>query len=152
MDGGTSRRVRGPDGETLVTRSASLIVARLGRENADRLSSIVGGTRLHVPGNLANAGRLKRLLGDDLAVLVVLHFGDSRLSVPLTNDGPGGARTRVDLRRIKRLANRGWSSARIARELKCSERTVDAKRALLRSRARTNVTTIGDDGVPTHDE
>jgi len=120
-----------------------VIAERLGDDAAARLSAIVGGTRLHVPGQLVNADRLKRLLGDDLAVLVVLHFGDSRLYVPVPDPA---ARGTVDPRKIKRLALRGWSSARIARELKCSERTVDAKRALFRSRSRPNDPQSGPNG------
>lgn len=117
-----------------MNREPNPIVARLGREDADRLSAIVGGIRLHVPGRLANAGRLKGLLGERLAILVVLHFGDSRISVPLANDGPGGSRRKVDIRKIKRLAALGWSSARIARKLGCTERTITAKRAVLRKK------------------
>jgi hypothetical protein len=117
-----------------VTERVSALVERLNRANAERLVAISGGTRLHVPGRLANAGRLTKLLGEDLAILVVLHFGDSRLAVPLTLDGPGGPRKPVDLRKLKRLVAKGWSSARIARELQCSERTIYAKRAALRSR------------------
>jgi len=117
-----------------VTSGGAVLVERLNRTNAERLVAIVGGTRLHVPGRLVNADRLRRLLGPDLAVLVVLHFGDSRLSVPRSLDGPGGRRTPIDLRHLKRLVAKGWSTARIARELQCAERTVHAKRAILRSR------------------
>lgn len=120
-------------------RRATIIVDRLGQHDAERLAAIVGGTRLHVPGDPRNRGRLASLLGDDLALLVIFHFGDSRFYVPTLAKTQG-----IDLRKLKRLANRGWSSARIARELKCSERTVDAKRAQFRSRARINVSMSDD--------
>jgi hypothetical protein len=120
-------------------RKPSVIVDRLGADDAARLSAIVGGTRLHVPGRLANADRLKRLLGEDLAIRVVLHFGDSRFYVPVAVRSPS-----VDLRKLKRLIAQNLSSARIARKLGCSERTVDAKRAQLRSRARTNAPKSGE--------
>lgn len=112
-----------------MNRPPSVIVERLGTENAARLSAIVGGTRLHVPGRLDNAGRLKRLLGDQLAILVVLHFGDSRLSVPMATPAPRGS---IDGRKIERLTRKGWSASRIARKLGCSVWTVYAKRANLR--------------------
>lgn len=120
------------------TRPPSVIVDRIGPEHAEQLSRIVGGTRLHVPGNLANASRLKALLGDDLAILVILHFGDSRLSVPLTTQGRGAQGRPVDIRKVKRLVSRGWSSSRIARHLGCSERSVEAKRAKLREPSTPN--------------
>lgn len=124
-----------------MSRTPAVIAERLGHEHAARLSEIAGGTRLHVPRDLDNATRLKALLGDELAVLVVLHFGDSRLYVPVaTRSGP------VDVRKIKKLAARGWSSARIARELRCSENTVDKKRAKLRTRSPLNHT------ATTHEE
>lgn len=116
-----------------MSRRPGIIVERLGADNAKRLSSIVGGTRLSVPGLLANADRLKRLVGDDLAVLLVLHFGDSRFYVPT-----GGPRAPVETAKVKRLSAKGHSSARIARALGCSERTVDAKLAKLRSRKPTH--------------
>lgn len=113
--------------------AASTIAERLGRDNAERLSSIVGGTRLHVPVDLTKSDRLRRLLGDDLAVLVILHFGDSRLSVPLTVHGRGAQGKPVDPRKVKRLVGKGWSSSRIARHLGCTERCIETKRAKLRS-------------------
>jgi hypothetical protein len=125
----------------MTTGRASIIADRLGAEHAARLSAIVGGTRLHVPGNLDNAGRLRRLLGDELATLVVLHFGDSRFYVPRAAPS-----AEVDLDLVEGLAALHWSSARIARKLGCSERVVDRKRAILRSRARSNHPRNGDDG------
>lgn len=107
----------------------SVIAARLGVENAERLASIAGGTRLHVPGILANAGRLKLRLGDDLAILVVLHFGDSRLYVPLSLTGRGATARKVDARTVLRLTRKGWSASRIARKIGCSDRTVHAIRS-----------------------
>jgi hypothetical protein len=129
-----------------VTTSGAVLVDRLGRDNAERLVAISGGRRLSVPSRLAGRAhaRLAALLGEDLAILVVLHFGDSRLSVPLSLDGPGGARTPLDARKIRRLAARGWTTARIARELNCSERAIHAKRAAYRLRTPSR-TREGDD-------
>lgn len=114
-----------------MTRRSHLIAERLGRDNAKRLSQLVGGTRLHVPSRIvppATGGRdgfkrLARLLGHDLAVLVVLHFGDSRLYVPR-----GSQSAPVDPRTVARLTRKGWSASRIARRLGCSDRTVHKHR------------------------
>lgn len=115
-----------------MTRKAAIIVDRLGPDNAARLSRIAGGTRLHVPsrveapstGGRDGFKRLERLLGYDLAVLVVLHFGDSRLYVPRADRSDP-----VDVKTVARLTRRGLSASKIAKKLKCSDRTVHAKRA-----------------------
>lgn len=120
-----------------MNQTPSTIERRLGRDNALRLIQIVGGTRLRVPGDPRNGGRLERTLGHDLAVLVILHFGDQLLSVPLSLDGLGAQGKPVDRRKVKRLTAKGWSAARIARHLGCSERTIYAKRAQLRSSTST---------------
>jgi hypothetical protein len=120
------------DGRGVISRPASELTARLGPENAAKLSAAAGGTKLWVPGNLANAGRLRGLLGDDLAVLLVLHFGGARVSVPLSTNGRGAQGKRVDPKRVKRLIGRGWSDDRIARHLGCSGKTVFNHRAKLR--------------------
>lgn len=112
-----------------MTNRRTLIVDRLGDVDAARLSEIVGGSRLHVPGQLKNAARLKRLLGDDLAIRVVLHFGDSRMYVPK----PQRANP-VDVKAVARLTNRGLNARDIAAKLGCCDRTVHAKRALARER------------------
>jgi DNA-binding NarL/FixJ family response regulator len=103
----------------------SVIVDRLGHENAQRLADVAGGTRLSVPAQLANGARLRLLLGNDLATLVILHFGGlGRVYVPTMKLSP-----KVDARTVRRLSKRGWSASRIARELGCSERTVHTHRA-----------------------
>jgi hypothetical protein len=121
---------------------ASVIVRRLGPEAAAKLSAIAGGTRLHVPsrvtppptGGRDGFKRLAKLLGHDLAVLVVLHFGDSRIYVPRSTPPKP-----VDAKAVARLTKRGWSAARIARKLNCSDRTVHAKRAQSSSDALGNL-------------
>lgn len=112
-----------------MTIRRTLIVARLGQDDADRLSQIAGGSRLHVPGQLRNADRLKRLLGDELAIRVVLHFGDSRMYVPKPRRSDP-----VDVKAVARLTNRGLNARAIADKLGCCDRTVHAKRALARER------------------
>jgi len=109
----------------------TMIADRLGADHAARLSAIVGGTRLYVPPVLTDAGRLKRTVGEPLAILLVLHFGGSRIKVP-TGTGAGGAQGAVDPKQVARLLRKGWSNSRIARKLRCSERTVERKRAVLR--------------------
>lgn len=108
----------------------NLLTMRLGAERAAQLAAILGGTRVRVPANLShpanNAGTLRARVGEDLFVLLVLHFGDSTIYVP--NGKPSRP---VDPRKAKRLVNRGWSTPRIARELGCSHRWVERFRAKL---------------------
>jgi hypothetical protein len=73
----------------VISRPASALVDRLGAENAARLSAVAGGTRLWVPSTLTDSDRLRKRLGDQLAVLMVLHFGGGRVSVPLGQGGRG---------------------------------------------------------------
>lgn len=114
-----------------MTKPPALIVQRLGAEKAAELSRIAGGTRLHVPSRITapctggrdGFKRLEKLLGYDLAVLVVLHFGDSRPYIPrIARSGP------VDARTVAKLTRRGLSAPDIAKRLRCSDRTVFAKR------------------------
>ena len=108
-----------------------MITQRLGSDHAAELSRIVGGTRLHVPsrveapstGGRDGFKRLSALLGYDLAVLMILHFGDSRIYVPRgTKSKP------VDIRLVARLSRRGMSASRIAQRLNCSDKTVYSAR------------------------
>ncbi len=118
-----------------MTKRSALIVERLGSANADRLSAIAGGTRLHVPLHVttpASGGRdgfkrLALLVGEDLAILLVLHFADTRLYVPT-----GQPNRPVDAKAVSRLTKRGWSAARIARKLRCSDRAIHEARANVR--------------------
>ena len=126
-------------------REPGLIAHRLGLEQAARLSAIVGGTRLSVPASLADAARLKRLVGEPLAIVLVLHFGGSRIKVP-TGAGSGGAHGQVDVRRVARLLRKGWSNARIARKLHCAERSVERKRARMGLEASVKGSRIAADG------
>jgi len=111
--------------------ATSILVDRLGAENAARLSLIAGGQRLYVPKDLSRADRFKERLGATLAVLVILHFGDSRLYVPIGHRRRGAYHAPVDLAKVRKLARKGLSSAEIARSLECSIRTIDAKVATL---------------------
>lgn len=107
----------------------------LGQQNLDRLSRAVGGTPLSIPrhfGTPPNGGRdtsirLIRLVGPDLALLLVLHFADSTIYVPRPANAPT-----ADPKVLKRLAAKRALSARvIALKLGCSTRTVEKARARL---------------------
>lgn len=108
---------------------------RLGDAHAARLSSIIGGTRLRIPmgtrrpegGGRDGFKRLVGLVGEELAILLVFHFGDSVIYVPVAVRS-----LKVDLGAVAALSH--LSAAKAARRLGCSERTVDAKRAVLKSR------------------
>jgi predicted DNA-binding transcriptional regulator AlpA len=108
----------------------------LGEANLQRLADVAGGTRLSVPlhaGKPPNGGRdgyarLSRLVGADLAVLLIFHFGDSTLYVPRLESGHA-----VDPKEVARLTRRGLKARDIARVLCCSERTVYKHRARTRT-------------------
>lgn len=105
----------------------TLIAERLGDEPADRISALAGGARLAIPADLSHpcaTGALERLVGNELAVLLVLHFGGQTVYVPT---GKGSAP--VDLGDVVRLTRAGKSARTIARRLACSDRTVYARRA-----------------------
>jgi len=113
----------------------SQLAQRLGPENFGRLVQIVGGTEIAVPvsltGSAFNAGTLRQRVGDELFALLVFHFGGTRVYVPQANRRTG--HDPVDPKRIATLTKRGWSATRIARKLGCSQRTVKAWRAKIRT-------------------
>lgn len=105
----------------------------LGQIEFNRLCDRAGGTRVHIPkhyGKPPNGGRdttprLKRLFGESLAILLVFHFGDSVIRVPLRH---GSAP--LNRRKLKRLVNRRNLSANtIARRVGCDRRTVERYRS-----------------------
>lgn len=110
-----------------MTNLASL----LGDENVRRLTEAVGGTRLFIPkhygrppgGGRDTSKRLIAMVGPELAILLVFHFGDSSIYVP--RGKPSGP---VDRKRLKRLERRGLSARAIALAIGCSERTVEKHR------------------------
>lgn len=107
----------------------TLLAARLGPERAAIVIEAAGGQRLAIPASLeANSAprSLERLLGRELAVALVLHFGGSTVYVP---NGRGTGAARVKLSRVVRLTRNGRSAREIAAHLGCSERTVYARRA-----------------------
>lgn len=118
----------------------SVLSDRLGAEQLAKLSTIVGGTRLHVPsstlppatGGSDGFARLSALVGRDLAILLVLHFADSRIYVPR-----GKRSAQVDARKVARLDAQGWSATRIARKLGCSNRTIHAARSRIKRKETT---------------
>jgi hypothetical protein len=109
----------------------------LGKENLDRMSAILGGTRFFIPrhygkpptGGRDSSVRLKRLLGEPLAILLVFHFGGSEISVPLPN-----GRQPLDRPRLARMSRRrDLSASTIARRIGCTRRTVERCRARQRA-------------------
>jgi len=116
-----------------MTDPANLLVERLGIENARVLAGLAGGTRLSVPAQTSNAARLQSLVGEELAILLILHFGGlGRVYVPRL----GKSLAKVDERAVMRLSRRNWPASRIARKLGCTERTVHSIRA--KSRRKTS--------------
>jgi len=125
-----------------LSRPRSLLVARLGQAQAEQLSTIAGGVQIWIPDNLTtsahNAGTLRARVGDALFALLVFHFGGTRIYIPQAGDGSKSSNRKLDNSRINRLTKQGWSASRIARHFGCSDRTIYARRALLRSRTGTN--------------
>lgn len=105
----------------------------LGPENARRLSEVAGGTRLCIPKHIGKPPRggrtptkLEILVGPELAALLVFHFGDSCIYVPMN-----GAARPVDRRKAAALIRKGLSAPAIALKLGCSTRTIEKHRARL---------------------
>lgn len=108
----------------------TILARRLGPERAAVVIEAVGGQRIAIPASLeANSAprSLERLLGRELAVSLVLHFGGQILYVP--NSGLAGGAKRVKLSSVVRMTRNGRSARYIAARLGCSERTVYARRA-----------------------
>lgn len=103
---------------------------RLGAERAAAVIDAAGGARLTIPADLDHyreTGALERLVGRELAVLLVLHFGGSTIYVPT-----GGGKRYTRLADIVRMTAEGMSARQIARQIGCSDRTVYARRAAAR--------------------
>lgn len=105
----------------------SNLVARLGAEAAAAVIAAAGGARLSIPPTLDNCRQLEATVGRELAVLLVLHFGGNLIYVP------HAARSRqVSTAEVARLTLEHKSARMIARELRCSDRTVYGQRAKAR--------------------
>lgn len=104
----------------------NILVDRLGPDHAETIIARLGGCRITVPGDLKDerVTKLEAMFGRELAVLIVLHFGDRSLYIP-----HGDSRARVDMADVVRLTKARKSAATIARELSCSDRTVYTWRA-----------------------
>lgn len=121
----------------------SNLLELLGRENLDRLSSVAGGTVLHIPkhygkpprGGWDTSKRLSNLVGPELAILLVFHFGMSRIYVPKPRNAEP-----CDRAKLKRLARSGRSAREITLMLggTCTTRQVEKLRA--RERSKSNGT------------
>lgn len=104
----------------------TLLAARLGPERAAVVIDAAGGQRLAIPASLEEGKpprALERLVGRELAVVLVLHFGGSLLYVPRGRNGS------AKLAAVVRMTRAGKSANVIARRLKCSCRTVYSRRA-----------------------
>ncbi len=119
----------------------SNLLALLGRENLDRLSSVAGGTVLCVPkyygkpprGGRDTSDRLSRLVGEPLAILLVFHFADSRIYVPKPRNAEP-----VDQRKLKRLARSNLSAREIATRLGGSATSRQVEKLRAKERTRNN--------------
>jgi len=120
-------------------RKVSVLIERLGADDAARVSAVHGGTLMHVPAETARAGRLARQFGERLAARLVMHFGGERIYVPVLNPLRWGT---VDHGEVQRMTEAGQSAAGIARSLGCSKNTVRS----IRRKARASDAGSGSDG------
>lgn len=111
-------------------RRVSVLIERLGADDAARVSAVHGGTLMHVPAETARAQRLTRQFGERLAARLVMHFGGERIYVPVLNPLRWGT---VDHGEVRRMTAAGQSAAGIARSLGCSKNTVRSIRRKSRS-------------------
>lgn len=93
-----------------------MIVELIGVEKAAALSLALGGRRIYVPRNPGPHHPLAAAIGEEAAQAVAAEFPSHRLDIPLT---AGKRKMIVSLRNDQRL-----SIARIAQELRCTERHV----------------------------
>lgn len=113
-----------------MARRVSVLIERLGADDAARVSAVHGGTLMHVPVETARAQRLARQFGERLAARLVMHFGGERIYVPVLHPLRWGA---VDHGEVQRMTAAGHSAAGIARSLGCSKNTVRSIRRKARA-------------------
>ncbi|MGH7925660.1 MAG: helix-turn-helix domain-containing protein [Candidatus Binatus sp.] len=103
------------------------IVRSIGAAAADRLIADFGGRRLYIPLAPAPQDLIARSIGLLAALAMARTFGSERLLIPVTSDH--------NRRRVRIVAMRAAhvSIARIARELRCTERYVYKVLALCRA-------------------
>lgn len=103
----------------------SILEDRLGADHAATVVERLGGCSITVPDRLDDerVARIERQFGRELAVLIVLHFGGTKLYVP-----HGESRKWNKLDDVVRMTKARKSASFIARELRCSDRTVYAWR------------------------
>jgi len=119
-------------------RKVSVLIERLGADDAARVSAVHGGTLMHVPAETARAQRLARQFGERLAARLVMHFGGERIYVPMLQPAHGRRPRRAVVERtalVERMTKAGHSAAGIARSLGCSTNTVRS----IRRKARASV-------------
>lgn len=113
------------------------LVRLLGRDNVEILSRAAGGQRLVIPkhygkppgGGHDSSKRLKALVGEPLAILLVFHFGDSVIYVPTGRASKWPHPVPIDKKQLRLLKRRGLSVRAIAAELGCTVRTVEKHEA-----------------------
>lgn len=116
----------------------NLLEARLGEPRAGLVIERAGGHRLVIPAQLRDNERevsaLEKLLGRELAIILVIHFGGETIYVP--NKGTAGGGRKVSLELVIEETVAGRSAREIARLAGCSDRTVHARRAEARAAGR----------------
>lgn len=120
----------------LLARRVSVLIERLGADDAARVSAVHGGTLMHVPVETARAQRLARQFGERLAARLVMHFGGERIYVPLLRPAHGRRPGRAVIERmavVERMTKAGESASGIARHLGCSTNTVRSIRRKARA-------------------
>lgn len=106
--------------------------AVIGADNLYRLAEAYGGTRIKVPADFDAANALRSQIGDDLAALVVFHFGGTVIYVPTMK--PPAVPTSLHQAEIEKLDQAGLSAREIARRCGCSQRSIYAHRKRKRTK------------------
>jgi hypothetical protein len=93
-----------------------ILLEQLGPETARKLADVFGGRRLYVPKAMGEHHPIVQTIGPQAAAVLAEHFGGAAgIDVPML------AERRA---RILELDAAGWSRARIARDVGCTERRV----------------------------
>jgi len=95
---------------------------------AYKFAEAFGGTKIYLPATVQEDSKLARAVGAAAAEKIVKEVGSGHILVPL---GPHATHTRVR-RAIRQQLKAGLSTARVARQLGCHERTVERVRRDLR--------------------
>jgi hypothetical protein len=98
------------------------LAALLEPETMEKLCKQCGGTRIYIPRTMRPDALLSQSIGSEACCRVIAKSAGERIYIP--KDGRFSARKRRWQAEVVALHAKGFSAARIARRLGCSERLV----------------------------